>query len=77
VGDCLEIIRSCCRVLSTVLCFWKFDKALEGPHMSAMMGNLCDGAARRVVDLSKGYYLDDFEQYLYFLNQIVAGPDER
>jgi hypothetical protein len=37
-GDCLEIKRSCCNVRSTVLCFWKFCRAFEGPHKpSAMM----------------------------------------
>ena len=38
-GDWRDISRSCCRVLSTVACFWKFWRAFEGPQRaSAMVG---------------------------------------
>jgi hypothetical protein len=37
-GVCLDMSRSCCNVRSTVLCFWKFCRAFDGPHIeSAMM----------------------------------------
>jgi hypothetical protein len=37
-GVCFDINRSCCNVRSTVLCFWKFCRAFDGPHIeSAMM----------------------------------------
>lgn len=28
-------MRSCCKVRSTVLCFWKFCRAFEGPHSAS------------------------------------------
>jgi hypothetical protein len=40
-GDALETSLSCCNVLSTVLCFWKFCRGFDGPHMpSAMVTDL-------------------------------------
>jgi hypothetical protein len=38
-GDGLERSRSCCNVLSTVVCFWKFCSGFDGPHMPSAMAN--------------------------------------
>ena len=34
-GDWRDISRSCCRVLSIVVCFWKFWRAFEGPQRAS------------------------------------------
>ena len=36
-GDWRDISRSCCRVLSIVVCFWKFWRAFEGPQRASAM----------------------------------------
>lgn len=48
-GDCREVNRSCCRVRSTEVCFWKFWRGFEGPHIASPMMAGVDG--RDVVDV--------------------------
>jgi hypothetical protein len=36
-GDCRETSLSCCSVLSTEVCFWKFCRAFDGPHRASLM----------------------------------------
>jgi hypothetical protein len=36
-GECLPTKRSCCSVRSTVVCFWKLCRALDGPHSASAM----------------------------------------
>jgi hypothetical protein len=49
-GEALEMSRSCCSVLSTVVCFWKFCSGFEGPHIpSAIANNLSLSVCCRVV----------------------------
>lgn len=39
-GDCRATSRSCCKVRSTEECFWKFWRALEGPHKASAMADI-------------------------------------
>lgn len=49
-GDCLPIKRSCCSVRSTVVCFWKFCRALDGPQSaSAMLTERIKGGYHRML----------------------------
>lgn len=36
-GECLDRSRSCCSVLSTDACFWKFWREFEGPQSASAM----------------------------------------
>lgn len=62
-GECRETRRSCCNVRSTVLCFWKFWSAFEGPHMeSAMMSDMC---LHRIKKWSEELLEELFRVWLY------------
>lgn len=51
-GDCRPTKRSCCNVRSTVVCFWKFWRAFEGPQSASAMAKGRKKRYHRMLELT-------------------------